>query len=181
VIADVVEQAGVRGISICKRHGHALDQPLVGVDDVVDRLVGRCRARAPEIVLPHSTAPVVGRLQPHPPHTQPRTTKGPLRCQFCATPTELKATLGVRLGTQPLGFLPKHLETGSLLAQGLSSETITPLFILLLTPALIGVLALLRRSKEPDVAAKLAWISTEENSAKNGAAGRGVERTREVG
>ena len=57
---------------------------------------------------------------------------------------------------RPLSFLAKNLETGSLLAQGISSEAITPLFVLILTPVLIGLLYILRRLKrEPSLAMKL--------------------------
>lgn len=50
-----------------------------------------------------------------------------------------------------------NLDTGNLLAQGISSEAITPLFVILLTPCLIGAFYLLRsRKAEPSVPAKLA-------------------------
>ena len=69
--------------------------------------------------------------------------------------------LGNALHDQASGGIPSAsksaLQTGNLLAQGLSSEAITPLFILIVTPLLAGITYLARRFQlEPPAPTKIA-------------------------
>src|SRR5690606_39728346 len=57
-IGDVVEQLGIRRMAPGERGRQSLDQSVVVIDDVVDRFVGRGRARDPQ--------PVVALLALHP-------------------------------------------------------------------------------------------------------------------
>lgn len=65
--------------------------------------------------------------------------------------------LSTHLSSSPeLRGLAANFGTGNLLLQGLSSDTITPIFILVLSPIFTGMVHLLRRWKiEPDIPTKL--------------------------